>query len=59
MPYSKHGVIVSGKNYLYLGGGEYPDGKVSNGFWRYDAVLDSWQEMAPMLVCRSELGVYI
>lgn len=54
---SKHGVIVSGKNYLYLGGGEFPDGKVSNGFWRYDPVLDAWQEMAPMSVCRSELGL--
>lgn len=54
--FSKHGVVVSGKNNLYVAGGEYPDGKVSNRFWRYDSMLDVWQEMAPMLTPRSELG---
>lgn len=54
--FSKHGLVASGKNNLYLAGGEYPDGKVSNGFWRYDPVLDIWQEMAPMLTPRSEFG---
>ncbi|KAK7593017.1 hypothetical protein V9T40_007769 [Parthenolecanium corni] len=54
---SKHGVVVSGKNNLYVAGGEYPDGKVSNRFWRYDSMLDVWQEMAPMLTPRSELGL--
>ncbi len=49
-------MVVSGKNNLYVGGGEYPDGKVSNRFWRYDSVIDVWQEVAPMLVPRSELG---
>lgn len=47
---------MSGKNNLYVAGGEYPDGKVSSRFWRYDSLLDAWTEMAPMLTPRSELG---
>ncbi|XP_067003129.1 kelch-like protein diablo isoform X3 [Anabrus simplex] len=53
---SKHGLVASGKNTLYLAGGEFPDGSASRSVWRYDPVLDVWQEMAPMLVPRSELG---
>ncbi|XP_067003128.1 kelch-like protein diablo isoform X2 [Anabrus simplex] len=54
---SKHGLVASGKNTLYLAGGEFPDGSASRSVWRYDPVLDVWQEMAPMLVPRSELGL--
>lgn len=54
--FSKHGLVASGKNTLYLAGGEFPDGSASRSVWRYDPVLDIWQEMAPMLVSRSELG---
>jgi hypothetical protein len=53
---SKHGLVASGKNTLYLAGGEFPDGSASRSVWRYDPVLDVWQEMAPMLLPRSELG---
>jgi hypothetical protein len=56
---SKHGLVASGKNTLYLAGGEFPDGSASRSMWRYDPVLDVWQEMAPMLVPRSELGKHI
>lgn len=41
---------------LYLAGGEFPDGSASREMWRYDPCLDSWMEMAPMNVARSELG---
>lgn len=54
---SKHGLVASGKNTLYLAGGEFPDGNASRSVWRYDPILDHWQEMAPMLVPRSELGL--
>lgn len=53
---SKHGLVASGKNTVYLAGGEFPDGSASSSVWRYDPVLNVWQEMAPMLVSRSELG---
>ncbi|XP_039285500.1 kelch-like protein 3 [Nilaparvata lugens] len=53
---SKHGLVASGKNTLYLAGGEFPDGSASQSVWRYDPILDYWQEMASMLVPRSELG---
>ena len=33
-------------------GGEYPDGSASRAMWRYDPVLNTWHEMAPMNVCR-------
>jgi hypothetical protein len=36
-------------------GGEYPDGSASRAMWRYDPVLNTWHEMAPMNVCRSSL----
>ncbi|XP_014243355.1 kelch-like protein 12 isoform X2 [Cimex lectularius] len=54
---SKHGLVASGKNTLYLAGGEFPDGGPSRSVWRYDPVLDYWQEMESMLVSRSELGL--
>ncbi|CAG2055296.1 unnamed protein product, partial [Timema podura] len=54
---SKHGLVASGKNTLYLAGGEFPDGSASRSMWRYDPILDVWQEMAPMLIPRSELGL--
>ncbi|KAI4888105.1 hypothetical protein NFI96_021830 [Prochilodus magdalenae] len=52
---SKHGLVVSG-SMLYLAGGEFPDGSASREMWRYDPCFDSWLEMAPMNVARSELG---
>nr|WEX30467.1 Kelch-like protein 20a-A-3 [Carassius gibelio] len=52
---SKHGLVVSG-SMLYLAGGEFPDGSASREMWRYDPCFDSWTEMAPMNVARSELG---
>ncbi|XP_054287348.1 kelch-like protein 12 [Macrosteles quadrilineatus] len=54
---SKHGLVASGKNTLYLAGGEFPDGSASRSVWRYDPALDMWLEMASMLVPRSELGL--
>lgn len=54
---SKHGLVVSGQNKMYMAGGEYPDGSASRAFWRYDPVLDVWQEMAAMQTPRSELGL--
>ena len=56
---SKHGLVVSGQNKMYMAGGEYPDGSASQAFWRYDPVLDVWQEMASMQTPRSELGILI
>jgi N-acetylneuraminic acid mutarotase len=55
--FSKHGLVVSGQNKMYMAGGEYPDGSASQAFWRYDPVLDFWQEMATMHTPRSELGL--
>ncbi|XP_069558864.1 kelch-like protein 20 isoform X4 [Brachyistius frenatus] len=52
---SKHGLVVSDST-LYLAGGEFPDGSASREMWRYDPCFDSWMEMAPMNVARSELG---
>ncbi|XP_048847325.1 kelch-like protein 17 isoform X3 [Brienomyrus brachyistius] len=52
---SKHGLVASGST-LYLAGGEFPDGSASREMWRYDPCFDSWLEMAPMNVARSELG---
>lgn len=54
---SKHGLVVSGQGKLYMAGGEYPDGSASRAMWRYDPVLNTWHEMAPMNVSRSELGL--
>ena len=42
---------------MYMAGGEYPDGSASRAVWRYDPVLNAWQEMADMRVPRSELGL--
>ena len=54
---SKHGLVVSGQGKMFMAGGEYPDGSASRAVWRYDPVLDAWQEMADMRVPRSELGL--
>ncbi|KAL1457879.1 hypothetical protein WDU94_008061 [Cyamophila willieti] len=54
---SKHGLVVSGRNTIYLIGGEFPDGNASSSCWKYDPVLDHWQEVAPLLDPRSELGI--
>ncbi|XP_036945433.1 kelch-like protein diablo isoform X1 [Acanthopagrus latus] len=54
---SKHGLVVSADSTLYLAGGEFPDGSASREMWRYDPCFDSWIEMAPMNVARSELGL--
>lgn len=48
--------FLSGDSTLYLAGGEFPDGSASREMWRYDPCFDSWMEMAPMNVARSELG---
>ena len=47
---------LSADSTLYLAGGEFPDGSASREMWRYDPCFDSWIEMAPMNVARSELG---
>ena len=54
--YSKHGLVVSGQNKMYMAGGEYPDGSASKAVWRYDPALDVWQEVESMHTTRSELG---
>ncbi|XP_013395524.1 kelch-like protein diablo [Lingula anatina] len=54
---SKHGLVVSGSNQLYMAGGEFPDGSASRSMWRYDACFDNWLEMTPMNMPRSELGL--
>uniref|UniRef100_A0A0P4WN36 Kelch-like protein diablo n=3 Tax=Scylla olivacea TaxID=85551 RepID=A0A0P4WN36_SCYOL len=54
---SKHGLVVSGENVLYLAGGEFPDGTVTRCLCRYDPVLDEWHDLAPMSRPRSELGL--
>ena len=54
---SKHGLVVSGNNMMYMAGGEYPDGSASKSVWRFDPRTNSWQEMAPMNTPRSELGL--
>ncbi|KAF4525766.1 hypothetical protein B566_EDAN002028 [Ephemera danica] len=56
---SKHGLVASGTNHMYLAGGEFPDGTASNHLWRYDPVMDTWAEMAPMMFSRSELGLAV
>ena len=53
---SKHGLVVSGQNKMYMAGGEYPDGSASKAVWRYDPTLDVWQEVESMQKPRSELG---
>ena len=54
--FSKHGLVASGENLLYLAGGEFPDGSVTRCLWRYDPVINEWQDLAPMEYPRSELG---
>ena len=54
--HSKHGLVVSGQNRVYMAGGEYPDGSASKAVWRYDPTLDIWQEVESMQTPRSELG---
>ena len=56
---SKHGLVVSGQNKMYMAGGEYPDGSASKAVWRYDPTLDVWQEVESMQKPRSELGEFI
>lgn len=53
---SKHGMVASG-DYIYLAGGEFPDGSASRSMWRFDQNLDSWIELVPMNMARSELGM--
>ena len=36
-----------------------PDGSASQAFWRFDLVLDIWQEMASIQTPRSEQGKFI
>lgn len=48
--------LFPGGAYLYLAGGEYPDGNASRSVWRYDPCLDTWDEMQSMQTPRSELG---
>ena len=49
-------VFVIGDSYLFLAGGEYPDGSANKSVMRYDTCLDVWTEVAPMNIARSELG---
>ncbi|GFQ65929.1 kelch-like protein 24 [Trichonephila clavata] len=56
---SKHGVVVTGQNILYVAGGEFPDGTASRSLWKYDPIFDQWHEMASMMVERSELGLAV
>ena len=56
LSFSKHGLVVSGQNKVYMAGGEYPDGSASKAVWRYDPTLDVWQEVESMHTTRSELG---
>ena len=56
--FSKHGLVVSGQNKMYMAGGEYPDGSASKAVWRYDPTLDVWQEVESMQKPRSELGKF-
>ncbi|CAN8004496.1 unnamed protein product, partial [Ixodes hexagonus] len=56
---SKHGVATTGQNFLFMVGGEYPDGSVSKATWRFDPAINVWNEMAPMENARSELGVAV
>lgn len=44
-------------DYIYLAGGEFPDGSASRSMWRFDQNLDTWMEMVPMNMARSELGM--
>lgn len=44
---------------MYMAGGEYPDGSASKSLWRFDPILNVWQELAPMLTARSELGLVL
>ena len=48
LSFSKHGLVVSGQNKVYMAGGEYPDGSASKAVWRYDPTLDVWQEVESM-----------
>ena len=54
---SKHGLVVSGHNQMFMAGGEYPDGSASKSVWRFDPLINVWQEMASMQTPRSELGL--
>ncbi|VDI02695.1 kelch-like protein 20, partial [Mytilus galloprovincialis] len=54
---SKHGIVSAGDSYLFLAGGEYPDGSANKSVMRYDPCLDVWTEVAPMNIARSELGL--
>ncbi|XP_014678911.1 PREDICTED: kelch-like protein diablo isoform X1 [Priapulus caudatus] len=56
---SKHGLVVTGNNLIYMCGGEFPDGSASGSMWRYDPNFDTWQEMASMHTPRSELGLAV
>jgi hypothetical protein len=47
-------VFVIGDSYLFLAGGEYPDGSANKSVMRYDTCLDVWTEVAPMNIARSE-----
>lgn len=56
---SKHGSVVTGKNVLYIAGGEFPDGIASKALLRFDPQLNKWEEMASMAFARSELGMAV
>lgn len=53
---SKAGLVITGDNFMYLCGGEFPDGSAVRQVYRYDPVLDEWRELAQLLVARSEVG---
>ena len=53
---SKAGLVITGENFMYLCGGEYPDGSATRAVFRYDPVLDEWRDMASLHTQRSEVG---
>jgi len=54
---SKHGIVASGSNCMFLAGGEFPDGSASRSLWKFDPSYEVWQELGSMNVPRSELGL--
>ncbi|XP_037094385.1 kelch-like protein diablo [Pollicipes pollicipes] len=56
---SKHGAVVTGKNVMYVAGGEFPDGIASKQLLRFDPQINKWEEMASMAYARSELGLAV
>ncbi|KAL5019266.1 hypothetical protein ScPMuIL_004988 [Solemya velum] len=54
---SKHGLVASGNDCVYLAGGEFPDSTASSIVQCYNPNLNIWQKLGSMQVARSELGL--